>query len=327
MGGGGGTRVATRCRSATIAVRRPRVTAPAAARVGRLVPSPCVASCTSTCCAAGSWWVATHAASSLGVDTAKPQALACADARRWHHGPAWRHGGPGCLSLSRAWSNPEPGSSELCRHQEATFQPAAPPLASLRAWQDAVTIHVRQHARQRLHPLHTLGPYLGAGGQQQREGHGGEARPPHRAVSHLLMLLEDVERLLVMPGRWGARDRRPWQGLTAATEPPVGPWAAQWLVPSAWCSQEPGEPATGGWAGELCALRGRHSERALQCPPSTQASYMLLSAHVSGSNHKLSHMCSKSTMSSLIRPAWAQGVQPTCGWLAARTHEVAAPTA
>ena len=64
MGGGGGTRVATRCRSATIAVRRPRVTAPAAARVGRLVPSPCVASCTSTCCAAGSWWVATHAASS-----------------------------------------------------------------------------------------------------------------------------------------------------------------------------------------------------------------------------------------------------------------------
>ena len=123
-----------RCRSATIAVRRPRVTAPAAARVGRLVPSPCVASCTSTCCAAGSWWVATHAASSLGVDTAKPQALACADARRWHHGPAWRHGGPGCLSLSRAWSNPEPGSSELCRHQEATFQPAAPPLASLRAW-------------------------------------------------------------------------------------------------------------------------------------------------------------------------------------------------
>lgn len=231
------------------------------------------------------------------------------------------------LSLSRAWSNPEPGSSELCRHQEATFQPAAPPLASLRAWQDAVTIHVRQHARQRLHPLHTLGPYLGAGGQQQREGHGGEARPPHRAVSHLLMLLEDVERLLVMPGRWGARDRRPWQGLTAATEPPVGPWAAQWLVPSAWCSQEPGEPATGGWAGELCALRGRHSERALQCPPSTQASYMLLSAHVSGSNHKLSHMCSKSTMSSLIRPAWAQGVQPTCGWLAARTYEVAAPTA
>ena len=94
---------------------------------------PRVASC-STCCAAGSWWVATHAASSLGVDTAKPQALACADARRWHHGPAWRHGGPGCLSLSRAWSNPEPGSSELCRHQEATFQPAAPPLASLRAW-------------------------------------------------------------------------------------------------------------------------------------------------------------------------------------------------
>ena len=57
-------RVPTRCRSATIAVRRPRVTAPAAARVGRLVPSPCVASCTSTCCAAGSWWVATHAASS-----------------------------------------------------------------------------------------------------------------------------------------------------------------------------------------------------------------------------------------------------------------------
>ena len=202
-GGGGNPRLTTRCRSATIAVRRPRVTAPAAARVGRLVPSPCVASCTSTCCAAGSWWVATHAASSLGVDTAKPQALACADARRWHHGPAWRHGGPGCLFLSRAWpgpwSNPEPGSSELCRHQEATFQPAAPPLASLRAWQDAVTIHVRQHARQRLHPLHTLGPYLGAGGQQQREGHGGEARPPHRAVSHLLMLLEDVERLLVMP--------------------------------------------------------------------------------------------------------------------------------
>jgi hypothetical protein len=318
-----------RCRSATIAVRRPRVTAPAAARVGRARALPVwrAAAPAARRAAGGSRrtppaaWVSTlrnlkrwRAPTPDGGTTAARPRMA-----------TWR---PRLsLSLSRAWSNPEPGSSELCRHQEATFQPAAPPLASLRAWQDAVTIHVRQHARQRLHPLHTLGPYLGAGGQQQREGHGGEARPPHRAVSHLLMLLEDVERLLVMPGRWGARDRRPWQGLTAATEPPVGPWAAQWLVPSAWCSQEPGEPATGGWAGELCALRGRHSERALQCPPSTQASYMLLSAHVSGSNHKLSHMCSKSTMSSLIRPAWAQGVQPTCGWLAARTHEVAAPTA
>ena len=34
-GGGGNPRLTTRCRSATIAVRRPRVTAPAAARVGR----------------------------------------------------------------------------------------------------------------------------------------------------------------------------------------------------------------------------------------------------------------------------------------------------
>jgi len=39
---------------------------------------PRLASC-STCCAAGSWLVATHAASNLGVATARPQALARAD--------------------------------------------------------------------------------------------------------------------------------------------------------------------------------------------------------------------------------------------------------
>ena len=60
---------------------------------------PRVASC-STCCAAGSWWVATHAASSLGVDTAKPQALACADARRWHHGRTAPHGDMAAQAVS-----------------------------------------------------------------------------------------------------------------------------------------------------------------------------------------------------------------------------------
>jgi hypothetical protein len=102
---------------------------PAAARHlwVELVPSPCVASCTSTCCAAGSWWVATHAASSLGESTLRnlKVALACADARRWHHGP---HGVGDILA---AWSNPRatqsPGvpSCALPPPRGHLFQPAA----------------------------------------------------------------------------------------------------------------------------------------------------------------------------------------------------------
>ena len=47
------------------------------------------------------------------------------------------------------------------------------------------------------------------------------------------------------------------KGRTAGPQPPpIGPWAAERLVPSAWRSQEPGESGSRGWGRELW----RHQE-------------------------------------------------------------------
>ena len=102
-----------KCRRATIAVRPPppRATAPSAAAAGRARALPAWRAA-ALAARRGSWLVATHAASNLGVATARPQALARADGgtRGPYSGapsasiaPAWRHrGGPGSLLRSRA---------------------------------------------------------------------------------------------------------------------------------------------------------------------------------------------------------------------------------
>ena len=75
-----------------------------------------------------SWWVATHAASSLGESTLRnlKVALACADARRWHHGP---HGVGDILA---AWSNPRATQSPGVPSCAATKRPPSNPRAASR---------------------------------------------------------------------------------------------------------------------------------------------------------------------------------------------------
>ena len=123
MGGGGGTRVATRCRSATIAVRRPRVTAPAAARVGRARALPV-------------WRAAAPAARrAAGGSRRTPPAAWVSTLRnlkRWR-APTPDGGTTARMALATYWrpgaTLEQPRAREFravrCRHQEATFQPAA----------------------------------------------------------------------------------------------------------------------------------------------------------------------------------------------------------
>ena len=57
--------------------------------------------------------------------------------------------------------------------------------------------------------------------------------------------------LWLVPACRTPQHRRLWPRLMAAPHPPIGPWAAQLLVPSAQRSQEPGEPQEAGQDGAL----------------------------------------------------------------------------
>ena len=65
------------------------------------------------------------------------------------------------------------------------------------------------------------------------------------------------------PGCRMPRDRRLWPGLTAAPQPPIGPWAAQRRVPSVYRSLRSLEsPAPGGQGGG--SFRARDAARNLE---------------------------------------------------------------